>query len=100
MENYRIKYINLLDKLESKGMSVEEIWELSRIDRDFLTEYRQKMIVDKKAYREGGEWGRETAPKQALERTTLPQEAPQEAKGQESTDEGKVVNPILGKIRG
>jgi hypothetical protein len=54
MENYRIKYINLLDKLENKGMKIKEIWELSKVDRDFLTEYRQKMITDKKAYREGG----------------------------------------------
>jgi hypothetical protein len=88
-EDYRMKYINLLDKLENKGMAIEEIWELSRVNRGFLMEYRQKMVVDKKAYREGGEWGRETAPKQAPGGATRPLEAPREAKGQENTDEGK-----------
>jgi phage anti-repressor protein len=88
-ENYRIKYINLLDKLENKGMAIKEIWELSKVDRGFLTEYRQKMIADEKAYREGGEWGRMTALKQAPGGATQPLEAPQEAKRQESTDDGK-----------
>jgi hypothetical protein len=41
MENYRIKYINLLDKLENKGMSVEEIWELSQVDRTALQKLRE-----------------------------------------------------------
>jgi DNA-binding transcriptional MerR regulator len=27
--NYRIKYLNLLDKLEKKGMTIKEIWELT-----------------------------------------------------------------------
>jgi prophage antirepressor-like protein len=60
MENYRMKYISLLDKLEERGMKIREIWELSGVDRSFLIEYRQKMIADTKAYREGGEWGRQT----------------------------------------
>jgi hypothetical protein len=36
MENYRIKYINLLDRLEENGMPTAEIWELSRVDQDAL----------------------------------------------------------------
>jgi phage anti-repressor protein len=40
MENYRIKYINLLDKLENNGMTVEEIWDLSRVDREALQKLR------------------------------------------------------------
>jgi phage anti-repressor protein len=40
MEDYRIKYINLLDKLENNGMSVKEIWELSRVDRTALQKLR------------------------------------------------------------
>jgi prophage antirepressor-like protein len=90
-ENYRMKYISLLDKLEERGMKIREIWELSGVDRSFLIEYRQKMIADKKAYREGGEWGRETAPKQAPGGTTPPPEAPQEGE--------KGINPIHNKNR-
>jgi phage anti-repressor protein len=40
-ENYRIKYINLLEKLENEGMTTEEIWKLSRIDRTVLQKLRE-----------------------------------------------------------
>jgi prophage antirepressor-like protein len=40
-ENYRIKYINLLDKLENEGMTTEEIWKLSEIDRTVLQKLRE-----------------------------------------------------------
>jgi prophage antirepressor-like protein len=40
-ENYRMKYINLLDKLENEGMRVKEIWTLSRIDRIVLQKIRE-----------------------------------------------------------
>jgi phage anti-repressor protein len=40
MENYRIKYINLLDKLEKNGMPIREIWELSRVDQTALKKLR------------------------------------------------------------
>jgi phage anti-repressor protein len=40
MENYRIKYINLLDKLEKNGMRVEEISALSEVDRTALQKLR------------------------------------------------------------
>jgi phage anti-repressor protein len=40
MENYRMKYINLLDKLEKNGMSVKEIWDLSRVDQTTLQKLR------------------------------------------------------------
>jgi hypothetical protein len=29
---YRMKYINLLDELERKGMKTDEIWRLSQAD--------------------------------------------------------------------
>jgi prophage antirepressor-like protein len=50
MENYRMKYINLLDKLEKEGMTVEKIWKLNKVDHGFLIEYDQKMISDPKAF--------------------------------------------------
>jgi prophage antirepressor-like protein len=40
-ENFRIKYLNLLDKLENEGMTIEEIWKLSRIDRIVLQKIRE-----------------------------------------------------------
>jgi prophage antirepressor-like protein len=41
MDNYRIKYINLLDKLEREGMKVEEIWELCKVDRTVIQKIRE-----------------------------------------------------------
>jgi anti-repressor protein len=40
MENYCIKYINLLDKLEKNGMRVEEISALSEVDLTALQKLR------------------------------------------------------------
>jgi prophage antirepressor-like protein len=70
IENYRIKYINLLDNLEKEGMAIREIWKLSRVDQTVLQKIRELLPTE--------------APKQAPEGTTLPPEAPQEAKRQES----------------
>jgi prophage antirepressor-like protein len=51
MENYRIKYINLLDKLENEGMTIEEIWKLSRIDRMVLQKMREILPGNCEKYR-------------------------------------------------
>jgi transcriptional regulator with XRE-family HTH domain len=67
---------------------------LSPKARKMLIEYAEKLDSDEKAFRMETLAAAQSAP----EYTTLPLEAPQGAKGEEST--GKAVNPIHNKTRG
>ena len=80
---------------EQEHQLLEFFRELTPLAREMLVEYAQKLVSDEKALREG------VVPSQnAPGGMTRPLEAPQEAKRQEGTDDGKGANPIHDKRRG